>query len=88
MSTMDTVVAYSLSLMVVMVIMYVGPGLGEEISTALPLCSTGDFSDVTTGAELWGSNVKILGVVILIVFIALAIKSIMGMTGAKKGGME
>lgn len=79
MSTMDTVIAYSVGLMVVMVIMYVGPGLGEEISTALPINASGEFADATTGAEIWGSNAKILGVVILIVFISLAIKSIMGM---------
>ncbi|MDD5498830.1 MAG: hypothetical protein PHI10_05040 [Dehalococcoidales bacterium] len=79
MSTMDTVIAYSVGLMVVMVIMYVGPGLGEEISAAMPINASGDFADATTGAEIWGSNAKILGVVILIVFISLAIKSIMGM---------
>lgn len=84
MSTMDTVITYSIGLMVVMVIMYVGPGLGEEISTAMPICATGAFGDATTGAEIWGSNVKILGVVILIVFISLAIKSIMGMINKGK----
>ncbi len=84
MSAMDTVVAYAISLMVVMVILYVGPGLGEEISTAMPVNASGDFAGVTTGAEIWGSNTKILGVVILIVFISLAIKSIMGMINKGK----
>ena len=78
---MRTVVSYAISLMVVMVIAYVGPGLGEEISTAMPICETGDFASVTTGAEIWGSNITILSVVILIVIISLAIKSIMGMSG-------
>lgn len=80
-STMKTVVSYAISLMVVMVIAYVGPGLGEEISTAMPINSSGDFADATTGADIWTSNLTILSVVILIVIISLAIKSIMGMSG-------
>jgi len=78
---MKTVVSYAVSLMVVMVIAYVGPGLGESISTAMPVNASGDFADATKGAEIWGSNITILSVVILIVFISLAIKSIMGMSG-------
>ena len=84
MSTMETTISYAIGLMVIMVIAYVGPGLGEEISTAMPICSTGEFADATTGADIWGSNITILSVVILIIFISLAIKSIMGMISKKE----
>jgi len=80
---MQTTISYAIGLMVIMVIAYVGPGLGEEISTAMPINADGDFASATTGAEIWGSNITILSVVILIVFISLAIKSIMGMSEKK-----
>lgn len=71
-----TVVGGAISLLILVVIFYLGPGLGEEIGTALPICATGDFADATTGADIWNSNASIISVVVIIIFISLAIKAL------------
>ena len=73
---LQAVVGSAISLMIILVIFYLGPGLGESISDAMPICSTGDFADATTGAEVWGSGAAIMSVVVIIAFIAIAIKEL------------
>ena len=70
------VVGSAISLMIILVIFYLGPGLGENISDAMPICATGDFADATTGAEVWSSGASIMSVVVIIAFIAIAIKEL------------
>ncbi len=76
---MSTVVAGAISLLILVVIFYLGPGLGEEISRALPVNATGDFADATTGADVWTSGVAIVTVVVIIIFISLAINALYGL---------
>lgn len=72
---MQKLVGFSISLLIMVVIFYLGPGIGEQISTALPICSTGDFADVTTGAEVWDAGTGITVVVVIIVLVGLGIKA-------------
>lgn len=76
---MTKVVGATISLLVMVVILYLGPGIGENISEALPICATGEFADSTTGADVWTSSVGIVGVVVLIIFVSYAIKAVMGL---------
>ena len=76
MATMDNIVGAMISLMIILVVAYLGPGLGQEVATILPINASGDFASVTTGAEIWESAIGILSVVIVIVLIAMAIKSL------------
>ncbi|MFA6887838.1 MAG: hypothetical protein WCQ65_12820 [Fermentimonas sp.] len=78
---MSKVVAGAISLLILVVIFYLGPGLGEEISTALPINASGDFADATTGADVWTSGVAIVTVVVIIIFISLAINALYGLRG-------
>jgi len=84
---MQKVIAALISLLVIVVIMYLGPGIGEAISEALPICKTGEnasaFADATTGADVWTSNVAIVSVVILIVIVSYAIMALAGLRGGK-----
>lgn len=84
MDDLQKVVGGAISLMIILVIFYLGPGLGENISDALPICSTGDFADVTTGAEVWGSGASIMSVVVIISFISIAIGALYRMQNANK----
>jgi len=76
---MSKVVAGAISLLILVVIFYLGPGLGEEISRALPVNATGDFAGATTGADVWTSGVAIVTVVVIIIFISLAINALYGL---------
>lgn len=78
---MEKIVGALISLLVMVVILYLGPGIGESISDALPICETGDFASATTGADVWTSNVAIVSVVILIVIVSYAITSLKGLRG-------
>lgn len=80
---MSKVVAGAISLLILVVIFYLGPGLGEEISTALPINASGDFADATTGADVWTSGVAIVTVVVIIIFISLAINALYGLRGGE-----
>lgn len=76
---MTKVVGATISLLVMVVILYLGPGIGENIAEALPINASGDFADATTGADVWTSSVGIVGVVILIIFVSYAIKAVMSL---------
>ena len=70
---MTKLVGFSISLLILVVVFYLGPGIGEEISTALPVCSTGDFADVTTGAEVWDAGTGLTVVVVIILLVGLGL---------------
>jgi len=84
MDMMEKVVGALISLLGIVVIMYLGPGIGEAIDDALPICATGDFADATTGADVWTSNVAIVSVVILIVIVSYAIMALAGLRSEKE----
>jgi hypothetical protein len=81
MSTMQELVGMSVGLLTLMICLYLGPGIGDKISTAVPVNKSGDFANATTGASVWNSGVSILGVVVLVSFVALAIRSLKGIQG-------
>lgn len=76
---MSKVVAGAISLLILVVIFYLGPGLGEEVGSALPICATGDFAGAPTGASVWTSGANIIKVVVIIGFISLAIAALYGL---------
>lgn len=75
-STIDEVIAFIGGLLVVVVYMYLGPGIGQEISTAMPINQTGDFAGAKTGGDIWTSNTSLISVVLLMALIGLAITGI------------
>lgn len=82
-STMDEVIAFISGLLVIVVYMYLGPGMGQEISSAMPINQTGDFAGSKTGGDIWASNTSLISAVLLMVLIGLAIASLKSMKGKK-----
>jgi hypothetical protein len=72
------------TLAVMVVLMYVVPGVGDSVSTAIPVNATGDFADVTTGASVYSTGVKMLTVVVLMVFVGYALDALFGLGIMKK----
>ena len=70
---MQKVIGLSIGLMIITVVMYLGPGVGQQVSTALPINGSGDFASSPTGADLWTSGATMLKIVVIIVFIGVAI---------------
>ncbi len=79
MSVMEEITAFCFGLLSVVVILYLGPGLGESMSTSLPINASGDFAAATTGADVWVKGVAILGAVIVIAAVAIAIRALKGL---------
>lgn len=86
MASMNEIVGAMISLLTVVVIMYLGPGIGQQVSTALPINASGDFANSTTGADVWTSSSAIISVVILVGFVGLILRSLKGVSG--NGGNE
>ncbi len=80
-TAMQEVTAFCFELLLMVVLLYLGPGLGESMSTALPINQTGDFANATTGADVWIGGVGILGAVIVINGVAIAVRAIKGVKG-------
>jgi len=80
-STIDEVIAFIAGLLVIVVYMYLGPGMGQEISTAMPINESGDFAGAKTGGDIWTSNTSLVGVVLLMVLIGLAVRSLKNLKG-------
>lgn len=70
---MQKVIGLAVGLLIVVVIFYLAPGMGEEVSKALPVNESGDFAGAPTGADVWNSGATLMKVVIIIVFIGVAI---------------
>lgn len=81
MASMNELVGLCVSLLIIVVIAYLGPGLGEEISTAMPVNESGDFANATTGADIWTSGFNLVGIVVLVIFIAVAVRALKGIQG-------
>jgi|GEM_PF-2608407 hypothetical protein len=73
---MQRVIGLAVGLLIVVVIFYLAPGMGEEVSKALPVDPAGDFAGSPTGADVWTSGATMIKVVITIVFIGIAIGSL------------
>jgi len=78
-TVIEEISAFCMGLLTVVVILYLGPGLGESMSTSLPINESGDFGTATTGADIWTSGVAILGAVIVIAAVAIAIRALKGL---------
>lgn len=78
-TVIEEISAFCMGLLTVVVILYLGPGLGESMSTSLPINESGDFGGATTGADIWTSGVAILGAVIVIAAVAIAIRALKGL---------
>lgn len=85
MSNMSELVGMVVSLLTLVIVFYMGPGIGEKVSTAMPINKTGDFANTTTGASVWNNGVNIVGIVVLVTFVALAIRSLKGIQGGNGG---
>lgn len=53
----------------------------SSVSTAMPINQSGDFADATSGAEIWSSGFGIIGIVVTVIFVAVAIKALKGIQG-------
>jgi hypothetical protein len=78
-SVIEEITAFCMGLLTIVVVLYLGPGLGESMSTSLPINESGDFANATTGASVWTSGVAILGAVIVIAAVAIAIRALKGL---------
>lgn len=67
--------------MILVVIMYLGPGIGESVSQAVPINESGDFAGATNGADIWSAGTSLFVVVITIVVLSVALKSIFKLRG-------
>ena len=76
-------VGFGIGLLTLVVILYLGPGIGEQVSTALPVNQTGDFAGATTGAAVWTNGTSVMGIVVIVALLAIVIKSLLGMRGGK-----
>lgn len=85
MSNMNELVGFAIGLMIVMIIAYMGAGMGEKVQTALPVNASGDFASATTGAEIWTNGFSIVSIVVIVIAIAMAIRSLKGIQGGNGG---
>jgi hypothetical protein len=83
---MQKVIGLAIGLMIITVVFYLGPGVGEEVSSALPINATGDFATAPTGAEVWTSGATMMKIVVIIVFIGVAIGALFKLKG--QGGND
>lgn len=80
-TNMNDLVGLAIGLLVITIVAYMGPGIGEQVSTAMPVNKTGDFANTTTGADVWTSGMGIIGIVVTVIFVAVAIKALKGIQG-------
>lgn len=78
---MQRVIGLAVGLLIVVVIFYLGPGMGEEVSKALPINQTGDFASAPKGSDIWLSGATMIKVVIIITFIGVAIGALFKLRG-------
>jgi hypothetical protein len=78
-SVIEELTAFCMGLLTIVVVLYLGPGLGESMATSLPVDPSGDFGSATTGADVWTAGVAILGAVIVIAAVAIAIRALKGL---------
>ena len=77
-SGLQSLIGAAVGLMVITIIILLGPGIGSQVEDALPVTATSDFANETivptSGAHVWGTNVAIISIAVLITIIAIAIK--------------
>jgi len=78
-TVIEDITAFCMGLLTIVVVLYLGPGLGESMSTSLPINASGDFGSATSGADVWTSGVAILGAVIVIAAVAIGIRALKGL---------
>ena len=81
MANLNQMISIVIGLMVIVVVAYLTTGVGEQVSTALPINESGDVASVTTGAEILETNMAIVSITILIIIIAVGIGAIRGLQG-------
>lgn len=77
-TNMNDLIGLAIGLLTITIVAYLGPGVGEQVSTAMPINQSGDFANVTTGADVWTSGMGIIGIVVTVIFVAVAIKALKG----------
>jgi len=83
MANMNELVGMCVGLLIIVIIAYLGPGMGEEIATVMPINQSGEFANATSGADVWTSGFNIVTIVVLIIFIAVAIRALKGINGGQ-----
>lgn len=83
MAGLDEMIMIVIGLFVISVVAYLATGVSELVSLELPVNESGDFADVTTGADILDTNMGIVSIAILIIVISVAIKKIRGMNGSQ-----
>jgi len=78
-TVIEEITSFCMGLLTIVVVLYLGPGLGESMSTSVPINDSGDFAGATTGADVWTSGVAILAAVIVIAAVAIAIRALKGL---------
>jgi len=76
---MEEIIAFCMGLLTLIVICSLGPGLGESLSSAVPINASGDFAGAATGADVWSSGLSIISAVIVIAAVAIAIRALKGL---------
>lgn len=84
MASLNEIVGMMVSLLTVVIVMYLGPGIGSQVSTALPINASGDFANSTTGADVWTSASAIVSVVVLVGFVGVILRSLKGVAGGNE----
>lgn len=79
MANLDQMVGITVGLMIIVIVSYLTTGVGEQVSTALPVSDTGDFANITTGAQILESNMAIVSITVLIIIISVGIGAIRGL---------
>lgn len=74
----QSLIGAAIGLLVITIVVMLGPGVGSQVETALPVDASSDFANetivATSGADVWGTNVAIISIAVLITIIAVAIK--------------
>lgn len=82
-SGLSSLIGASVGLLVITIVVLLGPGVGSQVEDALPVTATSDFANETivstSGAEVWGTNVAIISIAVLITIIAVAIAKLNAM---------
>lgn len=76
-SGIQELIGAGIGLLVLTIVIMLGPGVGSQVESALPVDPTSHFANetivATSGADVWGTNVAILSIAALISIIAIAI---------------
>lgn len=74
MAGLEAYIGAAIGLLIITIVFILGPGIGSEVESAIPVNDTSAFADVSTsGADVWDTNTSIISVAILIAVVGTAI---------------